>query len=299
MVQFAQRIGVEYVLESLSEDETMAYMDHRLQVAGRQSRLFTTLASRVAFRLTGGIPRLINQLCDHALVYGYAEQAETITAHVLLAAATARAKHGVLPLVVSPEDVELSEHELAAERIDINTFTVASVSAEGKAIHPVQVQYSETITVQDPSSVYRKAVALKESGEYTNAIGVFNRLATEDSWAVKALAQKGLCLKAVGKYDDALRAMQEASIHRSATEDESREVRYLLARTLESQKRYGEARELYVALNQGQTKYRDVSARLERLPRTGQDLERARAKQGTRLAAFWRGCEQFLRGAHR
>ncbi|MBX3302522.1 MAG: AAA family ATPase, partial [Nitrospira sp.] len=57
MVQFAQRIGVEYVLESFSEDETVAYIDHRLQVAGRPSRLFSTLAGRIVFRLTGGIPR--------------------------------------------------------------------------------------------------------------------------------------------------------------------------------------------------------------------------------------------------
>ena len=74
MVQFAQRIGVEYVLEGLSEEETVAYIDHRLLVAGRSSRLFTTLAGRVAFRLTDGIPRLINQLCDHALVCGTSRQ---------------------------------------------------------------------------------------------------------------------------------------------------------------------------------------------------------------------------------
>ncbi|MCS6304867.1 MAG: AAA family ATPase [Nitrospira sp.] len=54
MVQFAQRIGVEYVLDGLSENETVAYIDHRLQVAGRSSQLFTTLAGRIAFRLTGG-----------------------------------------------------------------------------------------------------------------------------------------------------------------------------------------------------------------------------------------------------
>ncbi len=302
MVQFAQRIGVEYVLDGLSEDETVAYIDHRLQVAGRCSPLFTTLASRVAFRLTGGIPRLINQLCDHALVYGYAEQAGTITARVLLAAAIARARHGVLPFVVLPEDVDLPEPDLSAERSEVKSYAAEQVQPNGQANHSGQVQYqahySETNGTQDLSSVYREGMSLKKSGEYTQAIGVFETLVKQDSWAVRALAQKGLCLKAVGRYDDALTALQEASTRQSASEDESRAVRYLLARTLESQGRYGEARAVYMVLNQGQDKYRDVSDRLARMPRTGQDAPHGVDKQSTRLAAFWRGCEQLLRGTH-
>jgi type II secretory pathway predicted ATPase ExeA len=90
MVQFAQRIGVEYTLDALSDDETVAYIGHRLQVAGRQAPLFTTLSGRIVFRLTGGIPRLINQLCDHALVYGYAAQADAITARIVLGRAFSR-----------------------------------------------------------------------------------------------------------------------------------------------------------------------------------------------------------------
>lgn len=299
MVQFAQRIGVEYVLESFSEDETVAYIDHRLQVAGRPSRLFSTLASRIVFRLTGGIPRLINQLSDHALVYGYAEQTGTITGHVVLAAATARAKHGVFPFLASPDDVNVSEQELAAERLEINTLTEARVHVEVPACHSVQARDVEVIEVQDPSSVYREGLALKESGEYKKAIIFFDRLAAQDSWTVKALAQKGLCLKAVGRYEEALGAMKEASTHGSATEDERRAVRYLWARTLESQKRYGEAREVYMVLNQGHTTYRDVPARLGRLQRSDPDTSHESTRQATRFAAFWRGCEQFLRGSHR
>ena len=70
----------------------------------------------------------------------------------------------------------------------------------------------------------------------------FDRLTPHNSWAVKALAQKEVCLKAVGRYEEALGAMEKASTHGSATEDETGAVRYLWARTLESQKRYGEAR---------------------------------------------------------
>ena len=299
MVQFAQRIGVEYVLESLSEDETVAYIDHRLRVAGRTSRLFTALASRVVFRLTGGIPRLINQLCDHALVYGYAERLGTITAQVILAAAKARAKHGVLPLMVSPDDIELSEQKLTAERLEIGTVNGSLAQIDVPASQSVQPQHSEVVRSQDSDTVYREGLALKESGEYRKAIGLFNKLVSQESWAVRALAQKGLCLKAIGKDDDAVTTIREASARQSASKEERMAVQYLLARTLESQGRYGEAREEYVLLVQGQGKYRDVADRLARLPYAGHDDKDLKETRSTRFGAFWRGCEQFLRGAHR
>ncbi|NJL18289.1 MAG: AAA family ATPase [Nitrospira sp.] len=299
MVQFAQRIGVEYVLESLSEDETVAYIDHRLRVAGRTSRLFSTLAGHAAFHLTGGIPRLINQLCDHALVYGYAEQASTITAQVILAAAKARAKHGVLPLMVSPDEIELPEQNLAAERLEIDTLNGSLVQVDVPVSQSVQPQHSEVVRSPDSAGLYRDGLALKESGEYRKAISVFNRLAAQESWAVRALAQKGLCLKAIGKNDDAVTTIREASTRQSASTEERLAVRYLLARTLESQGRYDEAREEYGVLVQGQEKYRDAADRLAQLPHAGHDDDVPQETRKTRFGAFWRGCEQFLRGAHR
>ncbi|MBK9308393.1 MAG: hypothetical protein IPM58_15225 [Nitrospira sp.] len=168
------------------------------------------------------------------------------------AAATARAKHGVFPFAVSPEDINLSEQELAAERLKINVLTEGQAQGEVPACHFIEVSDAETARTRegkDPSSLYREGLALKESGEYTQAIVFFDRLATQNSWAVKALAQKGLCLKAVGRHEEALGVLQEASTHGSATHDESRAVRYLWARTLESNKQYDEAREVYVVLS--------------------------------------------------
>lgn len=295
MVQFAQRIGVEYVLDGLSEDETVAYIEHRLQVAGRCSPLFSTLAGRVAFRLAGGNPRLINQLCDHALAYGYAEQVDHITTRVILSVAIARAKQGVLRFVVSPEGVDLPEHELSAERAEVSSFVGGHVQADGQARHSEQLQQNEIVCVPDPLSMYREGLTLKESREYTKAIWLFDQLSKQDSWAIRALAQKGLCLKAIGQHDDAITTMREASSRRPATRDESIAVQYLLARTLESHRRYDEAREVYVALDQGQRKYRDVSARLARLQDEDEDLGLTEDKQATRFASFWRGCGQLFR----
>jgi type II secretory pathway predicted ATPase ExeA len=81
MRQFAQRVGVDYVLTPLDKDQTQAYIRHRLGLAGPgQEDLFTPEACNAIFGASRGIPRIINLLSDTALVYGYADQAETIGA---------------------------------------------------------------------------------------------------------------------------------------------------------------------------------------------------------------------------
>lgn len=80
LMQFAQRIAVDYYLEALNEQETHDYIQHRLQVAGAKHAIFTDDACSAIYQYSGGTPRLINLLCDTALVYGYAEQRNTIDA---------------------------------------------------------------------------------------------------------------------------------------------------------------------------------------------------------------------------
>jgi type II secretory pathway predicted ATPase ExeA len=83
LVQFAQRIGVDYHLEPLDEQETIDYIRHRCETAGGSIDLFTENACRQVFEATGGVPRLINLLCDTTLVYGYAEQREHVDARLV------------------------------------------------------------------------------------------------------------------------------------------------------------------------------------------------------------------------
>ncbi|MGH8659152.1 MAG: AAA family ATPase [Gammaproteobacteria bacterium] len=66
--QLTQRITARYHLEHLSAEDTKAYVLHRLTLSGGQSRLFTDGALRGVHRLSGGIPRVINTLCDRALL---------------------------------------------------------------------------------------------------------------------------------------------------------------------------------------------------------------------------------------
>jgi general secretion pathway protein A len=87
MRQIAQRITGRYHLEPLRKDETRAYVDHRLRVAGAQSEIFTKSAIRTLYRRSRGIPRLINVIADRALLAAYTQDRRTVEAQLVVAAA--------------------------------------------------------------------------------------------------------------------------------------------------------------------------------------------------------------------
>lgn len=76
--QLAQRITVSFHLGALAREEVGEYVAYRMQAAGAARRVFTDEAIEVVADACGGIPRAINILCDMALVYGYADSADTV-----------------------------------------------------------------------------------------------------------------------------------------------------------------------------------------------------------------------------
>jgi general secretion pathway protein A len=68
---FRQRISVNYHIEPLNEQETASFIEHRLKIAGATRRFFTADAMREVHTFSQGFPRLINVMCDHALMSGY------------------------------------------------------------------------------------------------------------------------------------------------------------------------------------------------------------------------------------
>ena len=118
MTQFAQRIVVDYHLEPLSEAETGHCIRHRLKIAGGHPSLFTNKACALVHRLTRGNPRLISQVCDIALTYGFAEQARVITSKLVAQAAFDRSKGGILPLAAREELSALASAPEDASEID-------------------------------------------------------------------------------------------------------------------------------------------------------------------------------------
>ena len=85
--QLAQRITARYHLSALVMDETGTYVQHRLHVAGLKGALFTRPALRQIHRLSGGIPRLINVICDRAMLGAYAINKQRITRRMVRKAA--------------------------------------------------------------------------------------------------------------------------------------------------------------------------------------------------------------------
>jgi type II secretory pathway predicted ATPase ExeA len=83
MRQLAQRVAVDYRLTPLDKEQTEAYIRHRVRLAGGSDDLFTADACGAVFSASSGIPRVVNLLCDMALVYGYADQKSTIDLDVV------------------------------------------------------------------------------------------------------------------------------------------------------------------------------------------------------------------------
>jgi len=77
--QLDQRITARYHLTPLSATETETYIAHRLAVAGCRKKLFTRAALHQIYKSSQGVPRLINIVCDRALLGAYARQADHIT----------------------------------------------------------------------------------------------------------------------------------------------------------------------------------------------------------------------------
>src|SRR5215471_12587951 len=70
--QLSQRVTARYHLRSFSEAESRRYVQHRMEVAGQKQPIFTRQAMRAAHRLSHGTPRLLNTICDRALLGAYA-----------------------------------------------------------------------------------------------------------------------------------------------------------------------------------------------------------------------------------
>lgn len=84
MSQLAQRISSSFHLNRMNADATQAYIRHRMKVAGSDTDVFTAGACTLIHGVTGGVPRLVNQLCDFALLYCWTEEvSKTITAPVV------------------------------------------------------------------------------------------------------------------------------------------------------------------------------------------------------------------------
>ena len=87
MRQLAQRITARFHLNALSRNEVKAYINHRLAVAGQNARLFPDTTIAQLYRLSNGIPRLLNVICDRALLGTYVQNKPVVDTKTLSTAA--------------------------------------------------------------------------------------------------------------------------------------------------------------------------------------------------------------------
>ena len=94
--QFAQRVTASFHLKGLSQGETARYIQHRLTVSGARTQLFSGPAMLEIWRVSSGIPRIINILCDTSLLYCMTAGAEKVTLPTVSAVVEDRCSTGLL-----------------------------------------------------------------------------------------------------------------------------------------------------------------------------------------------------------
>ena len=107
LIQFAQRISVDFHLKPLNAAEVTQYIDYRLQAVGARHPLFSNEACAAIAKASGGIPRKINILCDTALVYGFAKQSKWVTEEIVKSVVADKQEFGIFaqprPVTVAKE----------------------------------------------------------------------------------------------------------------------------------------------------------------------------------------------------
>ena len=191
--QLDQRVSIRFELDPLSEEETAAYIAHRLAIAGGGSVVnFTPRALSVVYRFSGGTPRLINLLCDRALLGAFAQRTKRVTHETVSAAAAS--------LELSPADgtswlakqrgyALLAGAAAMASIITYAAMTQPRRSAPTAAPAPVAVQQPvPAAPASTPSGATATTgaapaaeVPAKASKSYSIVVGSFRHLAEAES----------------------------------------------------------------------------------------------------------------------
>ncbi|WP_425470285.1 OmpA family protein [Thiocapsa rosea] len=148
--QFVQRISASYHLGRLDAEETKNYIQHRIFIAGGRYPIFSNDACHAVQHYSGGIPRIINLICDTALVYAYGAGEKKITGTAIDEFIASHANHLLIPI-----DRDASEHPVPRQRLDdpdedaneedidagrkSAVLADAGTTAQGGEINPVSV----------------------------------------------------------------------------------------------------------------------------------------------------------------
>lgn len=102
MLQFAQRVAARHHLSGMPPEAVGQYIDHRLATAGASRSIFAPEACALVSDASGGLPRVINQICDYSLVYAFAEGRLSVEADIVRLVIAERDLEALVPRKARP-----------------------------------------------------------------------------------------------------------------------------------------------------------------------------------------------------
>lgn len=182
--QLAQRITGRYHLAPLSRGETASYVNHRLKVAGANGEIFSGAALREVHRLSGGIPRIINVICDRALLGAFTQEQHRIGPGMIREAASEVYGRSFDPpwmklLVGSAGAVALLGLALGVWQLTRTSEAEEPVAAAPSVVDTSPVQLAQATPAPLPPAPSRAqdiAEVLLEKAGLTNTESAFSQL---------------------------------------------------------------------------------------------------------------------------
>jgi general secretion pathway protein A len=144
MRQLAQRVTGRYHLEPLSREETGAYIDHRLRVAGALTEVFSSHAKGEIFQLSGGVPRVINVICDRALLGAFSRETRKIDSSLVRKAAAEVSGQKLTP--------KLLKWALPVVALGVTVYLASLFWSQPEDIDPAAQAASGGVTAAEPEA---------------------------------------------------------------------------------------------------------------------------------------------------
>jgi len=152
LAQLMQRVRLRFHLQTLSEPETRSYIQHRLDVAGAGDReIFAADTFAEVFRYCGGVPRLVNTLCDTAMMAAYTADRSTVTRADIIAAVRELqwVEYGARPQAQPPEPRVPAPTATAEPGAAMARLLVAS---DGRTVQEVTLRIGRLIVGRTPDN---------------------------------------------------------------------------------------------------------------------------------------------------
>jgi general secretion pathway protein A len=188
--QLDQRVSIRYELKPLTREETSAYIAHRLTIAGAGAGVsFAPKALERVHRYTNGIPRLINLVCDRALLGGYSARSRRITVDMVAAAAEALdlalPRHSIVGWVKRQAASFAAGAAMMAALSVATAYGVTGLQARGASPRPTNPVLSSRLSPPVPRAVEPPKVVPAPpkvaGGKYVVLVASFRQQAQADS----------------------------------------------------------------------------------------------------------------------